>query len=73
MLAAAFAVNYFEFVRSGKLPHRIIGYGVLAPMSMRILWDSSGRLHALGVVHASWLHRENLVLSMFTGRKRVQY
>jgi cytochrome b len=27
-------------------------------------------VHVLGVIHASWRHRENLVLSMMTGLKR---
>jgi cytochrome b len=29
-------------------------------------------MHVLGAMVSSWLHRENLVLAMITGRKRVQ-
>lgn len=155
LMVAGFAVNYFELVRSGKLPHQVIGYGVLALVAARIMWGFVGPRHAhfgafvvrpiaalrhlrdtlahrdqryighnpaggamvvalltvtvlvgvtgwlnttdwffgsdamqeahailssimlamaaahvLGVAHASWRHRENLVLSMVTGRKR---
>jgi cytochrome b len=155
LLVAGLTVNYFELVRSGKLPHQIVGYTVLALIAARILWGFVGSRHArfadfvgrpsairrylgeilghrdrrylghnpaggamvlallivttlvgatgwlsttdwffgikwmkesheilanlmlalagvhiLGVIHASWRHRENLVLSMVTGRKR---
>ena len=42
LVVAGFVVNYFELVRSGKLPHQFIGYGVLALVAARILWGLVG-------------------------------
>ena len=156
LLVIGFAVNFFELVRPGKYPHRVIGYVILSLIAARLIWGLIGPrharfadfvrapreiidhlralirnrdrhylghnpaggamivilllttlavgatgwlsradwffgvkwmeevhgilantmlalviLHVLGVVHACWRHRENLVLSMLTGRKRV--
>jgi cytochrome b len=156
LLAIGFAVNFFELVRPGKYPHRVIGYVILGLIAARLIWGLIGSRHArfadfvrapskvlahlraiarnrdrrylghnpaggamivmlllttlavgatgwlsrthwffgvkwmeeaheilantmlalvivhvLGVVHACWRHRENLVLSMLTGRKRA--
>lgn len=156
LLVIGFAVNFFELVRPGKYPHRVIGYVILSLIAARLIWGLVGPrharfadfvrapreivghlraifrksdhrylghnpaggamivalllttlavgatgwlsrtdwffgvkwmedvhgvfantmlalvvLHVLGVVHACWRHRENLVLSMLTGRKRV--
>jgi len=156
LLVAGFLANYFELVRPGRYPHRVVGYVVLGLIAARLLWGFVGPrharfvdfvrhpssvlshlkaivrgrdgrhlghnpaggamilsllvatllvgmtgwlsrtdwffgvkwmeathvalvnamfglvcLHVLGVLHGCWRHRENLVLSMLTGRKRV--
>ena len=40
LLVIGFAVNFFEIVRPGKYPHRVIGYIVLGLIAdgRRILW-----------------------------------
>ena len=50
----------FRDDRSFKQVHDAISDGIVACVF----------LHLLGVAHASWRHRENLVAAMFTGMKR---
>jgi cytochrome b len=48
------------------------GYAWLAALHEGLAWllVALAIAHVLGVVHASWTHRENLVAAMVTGRKR---
>lgn len=46
LLAAGIAVNYFELVRPGRYPHRVIGYVVLGLVAARLIWGIAGPHHA---------------------------
>src|SRR5512147_2053182 len=46
LLVAGFLANYFELVRPGRYPHRVIGYVVLGLVAARLLWGFFGPRHA---------------------------
>ena len=46
LLAIGFAVNFFELVRPGRYPHRVIGYVILSLIAARLIWGLIGSRHA---------------------------